>query len=1593
MQTRILLLLTLYLSTLFGAPSLDLFQRFPHRDGGPDTRGAIWYNAKNHTVFVADHGRGLWKIDECGNSYGDTTSRDNGLWDISHDGKYIFAVGKSGLIIYDEAGNYVNSLNGIDGEGIYVKKGYAYIVNAGTAPADPSNPESKHVKKSGAKGGIIIVNVKDVDNPYVESTVMTGEIFSQIRGGKVKIGSGESAEEHQLLYVTSLNGKLYLLEADGKKITYKDDITLYPYSEARKLFVGKRDLVYVNSNYGELTIVKLNKSSITLQKVGAWQSNDEHGSGQQSPAAGGVFVKEIKDGDLKKTYALITAANGNSDGYLYWLDVTDPEHIKLVDTLHDTEESYGFNDIWLNDTRIYLAAHDGFCFMGLEGTRNMPVISVQQKDGSYADDANLTRHAEDINDTQTFYVKINNRDGSNALDAKVTAPKAQSGWKYVFYDGDRDITEKITGGNGYVMENIPANSSHTLKILMTPVADNASDATITLTATNKETKAVCGKPMESDQVVLKTTFQGENTDTLPSECTLAFPGALSSTNDEIQVNDQTKIYGTTNHTLITKQLSAKKSVKCDDAPCQKSGTLAKTLSFDLDLGNGKDGDKILVDHRSLTITSDKEYTKFQTGQHNTIRIKGDVTIRSQSDFYINKDTTIDIDGHVTIHTKKFDANQANQFNINGSLKIVADEFYLNSGNKLYNIPSADKFVVLAKKKIDINSQVDFKGLFYSGGDLQVNNDTKITGAMTGNYIDVNDHSLINYDRAAVERYCMPPQPFQCTAQSFVSFNTSDKGPTEEESQFDTISLSDGSLVNHRVLNGVNGVNSIGYNVKDNYIWGYNLKLDKLVRIDANGNTMLFDLPDGLPTGFYIAADVDENGVLYLAERGADQIQRVNVDSDSSHFLEALQPLQLTNNHTISTADFAFNPKDGKLYYIEEGTGGKVYRIDPVTGNREFVVDSGVYPYVVITFFDKEGNFYFNLGTGSEDKNKLYKINMNDPKPALYFTDLDKGLTNGDGARCPNAPVPQKPDTAKPSHFNAWDNDESIDNQVIKTKIVDENITLTIASLDKEGTHFDPVNAKNIKVALFSPDTQLTKWHPLTISSAMYAETTFTTEDFAAQNQQHKAFKAVKAMIQYEENNGTKNVVASTDTFAIRPAKYMLSFYNPSAPLIAGKPFLLTLKATNAKGEVITNYNESKDVYDISHAEVKAPQCITGLLNLQKGDFHSGVADIIGTYSEVGVLKLTASEKVTGNSEYAHIDSDDTTDRFIADGTTVSHAFGAGKIKLLNWHLYNGANHYTYFSSDPLKMGARLILDFAITTEDDNVTQNFTKACYAKDLNVTVHFATDTAEATRQPLATYVDDTLARHNITIDAMPEGQKTGHFSFAIDKARFSGGTGSESLWLNFKRDAAKARNPLKYSIDKIQANVDTASLDQSEKREVTYLYARAYAPEQTTTGKKMNANLFYETYCKDCNKSAYKLEDLPESVDHIYWYILPEEERVKMDFEADSLTSPDYLPYASQDAQDETIGAANRVIKKLEKIDSSHIMIETVKTPLITKIYYKPLSYLLFDPTKSALMRQGFVVHFNPSPKSWAGRGDTGMTVDLDVSPRNAFDKIDW
>jgi|GEM_PF-3815202 len=223
----------------------------------------------------------------------------------------------------------------------------------------------------------------------------------------------------------------------------------------------------------------------------------------------------------------------------------------------------------------------------------------------------------------------------------------------------------------------------------------------------------------------------------------------------------------------------------------------------------------------------------------------------------------------------------------------------------------------------------------------------------------------------------------------------------------------------------------------------------VVRIDADFHKERFKI-DGLPDDYYYLGDVSFDGIYYLAKRQKEsssfcqsipwmhdhndvnqfkkdisnmfnrknnndvllEIQRVDVSTMK------LQPKLVLNYPTgvakIVSADFAFNPKDHKLYTIN-ATNNSLYRIDPDSGDVENLGFVGVRnTYSVISFFDNNGYFYFY----KNDNKKVYRIDISNPDninpQAKVFSDISaEMITSGDGARCPLAEVEEPAVTSKP----------------------------------------------------------------------------------------------------------------------------------------------------------------------------------------------------------------------------------------------------------------------------------------------------------------------------------------------------------------------------------------------------------------------------------------------------------------------------------------------------------------------------------------------------------------------------------------------------
>lgn len=296
---------------------------------------------------------------------------------------------------------------------------------------------------------------------------------------------------------------------------------------------------------------------------------------------------------------------------------------------------------------------------------------------------------------------------------------------------------------------------------------------------------------------------------------------------------------------------------------------------------------------------------------------------------------------------------------------------------------------------------DSKGNLYFATADDIYNLDKSTGVAT------HSHALTYINGEAggattTHAFCaaevLPPEPFICQSESFVSFNT-EPSPTAGDSKYDTISLVDGNLTAAEIVTGVNGVNSIGYNIKDDLIWGYNLETYKVVRIDADKKAILYDV-SGLDKRFYVAADVSADGVLYLSSRG-NSTERTHIARVKLDTLTSLPEVTLTQE--IDAADMAFNPADGKLYFIQTGTDilyDITFSADGLTGTVNPVGSLGLgVTSPIINFFDKDGNFYFN-----KDTTTMYKVNVASSSIATPFSTLNKALRNGDGARCANAIV-------------------------------------------------------------------------------------------------------------------------------------------------------------------------------------------------------------------------------------------------------------------------------------------------------------------------------------------------------------------------------------------------------------------------------------------------------------------------------------------------------------------------------------------------------------------------------------------------------------
>ncbi len=588
----------------------------------------------------------------------------------------------------------------------------------------------------------------------------------------------------------------------------------------------------------------------------------------------------------------------------------------------------------------------------------------------------------------------------------------------------------------------------------------------------------------------------------------------------------------------------------------------------------------------------------------------------------------------------------------------------------------------------------------------------------------------------------------------------------------------------------------------------------------------------------------------------------------------------------------------------------------------------------------------------------------------YSSDVDLNATGpaGDGE------VEDYMIKIKSGHkFGVWDNDEGLAKQVIKTKIVNQDINLTIASLDDNQTSFVTNVYDIVKAAIYSNTQRLSSWKDVNLTDTNASQIKF--------GKITKAYKSAYVAIRYGDVNSTKDMNLS-EKFAIRPDKFIITPISIS--LNAGEGFDLNITAVDANGTLAYDYNETNATFSITALE-KDANCSTGSISVSNTAFSDGFLNATATYSEVGRVVVKIED--TG---FAAVDVGDSnsTQRLITPGISNVLAFNADNF-ILDWSITNSANNMTYFSSDPANMGASLTLTLTARNALNQQLSNYTDGCYAKDINTTITFDINgTAGQPFTPVWEVDNDGNIENNGPSTINNLGLATSTITATTEKTKFKNadnGVATTQIDINLGRNPRVAKEPLSMRITDVSSS-DSFALGNNPTaiggNTATFYYGRVHAPNYEVVGRDFNATIYYEVYCKDCAPTFTKVQNAQESVDSVFWYILG-----ATDYNAlnGSITKTNI-----QSATQSTYEHYYTYIPP-QPPEKDVIVIQAPTLPFSDRINFGADSWLLYNRFRD-ITQDSFRIEFISPDFEWSGKGNRGLTLDTDIS-ENKLQKMDW
>ncbi|KYK56343.1 hypothetical protein DCS_03341 [Drechmeria coniospora] len=274
-----------------------------------------------------------------------------------------------------------------------------------------------------------------------------------------------------------------------------------------------------------------------------------------------------------------------------------------------------------------------------------------------------------------------------------------------------------------------------------------------------------------------------------------------------------------------------------------------------------------------------------------------------------------------------------------------------------------------------------------------------------------------------------PLPLNCSVSGFLAQQA---GSAMELYGVDLIT-GEASLINGNMDTAPwAGVNAIGYNVMDNYIYGatYTSSLGpgNLIRIGAGGETLV--LPISMPF-FTTCGDVAPDGQFYIlgAEGTGSTPAWAQIDlSDSSSPSYGNVVARGNTRITQAVRDWAYVPGAGNFLWTYADTGASPNVVGLFRWDLTTHAFTGVRNLFTISYTSHIGAVYASADGylyGSDNvSGRIYRVNVTSSQPYQLVSSGPRSGGN-DGARCVNALDPistttaitQPTDTASPLPLN------------------------------------------------------------------------------------------------------------------------------------------------------------------------------------------------------------------------------------------------------------------------------------------------------------------------------------------------------------------------------------------------------------------------------------------------------------------------------------------------------------------------------------------------------------------------------------------------